>query len=158
MAINHNDLVVALIVGGLGMFMVVSDTIIYLGFYRSAYIVEAGNPVFVNKLLLGVPGIGLGLWCLFIAFLVIFPKSLRADLFSYIGIPLLLITIILAEWQPNWLKPKWLRWLEKEHGDIIGLLWEDARKRDRWEWERQVHTQEGLEAWVAQVRRSHGLD
>ena len=120
--------------------------------------VKGGNPVFVNKLLLGIPGILLGLLCLFIAFLVVFPKSQRSELFAYIGIPLLFLMVMLAEWQPTWILPKWLRWLKKEHGDIISILWDEARKRDRWEWEEQVRTQQGLEAWVAEVRHKHHLD
>jgi hypothetical protein len=69
---------------------------------------------------------------------------------------MLVITYILAIWQPWWLKPAWLRWLEKKHGDILEILWEDVRK-DRWRWEREVRTQEDLEAWVAEVRQKHGL-
>jgi hypothetical protein len=72
-------------------------------------------------------------------------------------LPLQVAAYILAACQPRWLKPAWLRWLEREHGDIIGLLWQDVRK-DRWGWERRVRTQAQLEAWVAEVRRRHGRE
>ena len=39
----------------------------------------------------------------------------------YIGIPLILLSVFLASWQPRFMKPKWLRWLEENHADIIPL-------------------------------------
>jgi hypothetical protein len=56
-----------------------------------------------------------------------------------------------------WIKPRWYRWLEEHHGDIIPLLQQEARAMGRWKWQRRVATQEGLEEWVAEVREKHGL-
>ncbi len=55
------------------------------------------------------------------------------------------------------MKPKWLKWLEQEHGDILRLLKEEANKMPYPEWDNQVETQEGLENWVAEVRKKHGV-
>ena len=66
------------------------------------------------------------------------------------------MSMILAIWQPKWLKPHWLRWLEEEHADVIHLLREDVHQ-DRWGWQRRVKTQAQMEAWVAEVRRRHNL-
>lgn len=75
----------------------------------------------------------------------------------YVGIPLILFSVILTMWQPRWLKPKWLRWLETYDRSILPLLREEARK-DGWpSWNERVKTQEGLEEWVAEVRRKHNL-
>ena len=92
-----------------------------------------------------------------LAALPLFPMSARSNIVLYIFGPLLIVTYILAMWQPWWLKPKWLRWLEKEHGRIIQVLWEEVRKEGH-SWERRVRTQEQLEQWVAEVKRKRGLD
>ena len=73
-------------------------------------------------------------------------------------LPLMMLALVLAIWQPWWIQPAWYRWLEEHHGDIIPLLQEEARAMGRWNWQRRVATQEGLERWVAEVRRKHGLD
>lgn len=85
------------------------------------------------------------------------PPEKRGDMGLYIIPPILLVMLLLAIWPPRWSKPKWLQWLEKEHDDIKALLWEDARTRGKWEWQQQVRTQEGLEAWVEEVRGKHGM-
>ena len=72
--------------------------------------------------------------------------------------PLGIITVLVVIFQPKWLKPQWVRWLEENHGDILELLTEEARKTPKWtDWAKQVSTQEGLEAWVTEVRRKHRL-
>lgn len=76
----------------------------------------------------------------------------------YILLPLLIVTLILATWQPRWLKPTWLRWLETNHEQFLYLLWEDARKMGRWKWQRQVNTQKGLEEWAIGVRNKYKFD
>jgi hypothetical protein len=43
--------------------------------------------------------------------------------------------------------------LEKNHGDILLLLLREARRTPNWE--KQVATQDGLEAWVAEVREKY---
>jgi hypothetical protein len=60
--------------------------------------------------------------------------------------------------QPSFLKPAWLKWLEREHGDIMPILQQEANATGLGIWEAQVKTQAGLEAWVAEVRHKHGLE
>lgn len=79
----------------------------------------------------------------------------------YIGIPLILLSVLLAMWQPRFMKPKWLRWLEANHGDIIHLLKEEAfaaEKREQNSWENRVKTPEGLAEWVTEVRHKYKFD
>jgi hypothetical protein len=66
-------------------------------------------------------------------------------------------SIILAIWQPRWIKPTWYRWLEENHGHIIPILQKEAQLLRGPAWSRRVATQEGLEAWVEEVRRKRGL-
>lgn len=72
--------------------------------------------------------------------------------------PSMALTVILSLVQPRFLKPKWLTWLEDHHGDILPILREEARSGDWSEWKYRVRTQEGLEEWVAEVRRKHKLN
>ncbi len=69
--------------------------------------------------------------------------------------PLGIIAVLVVVFQPKWLKPKWVRWLEDNHGDILEMLIEEGRRTPNWS--KRVNTQEGLEAWVTEVRRKHGL-
>lgn len=74
------------------------------------------------------------------------------------ALPCLLLSIILAIWQPWWIKPAWYRWLEEQHSSIIPILQKEARAMGRRKWQRRVSTQEGLEEWVEEVRRKYGLN
>jgi hypothetical protein len=61
-----------------------------------------------------------------------------------------ILSIFLIGLQPWWIKPAWVRWLEEENDDILDRLIEEARWTKGWE--KRIATQEGLEAWVAEVR------
>ncbi len=87
-----------------------------------------------------------------------FPMETRILVLDYVLTPLLLLSILFSMWQPRWLKPKWMRWLETYHHPILGLLREEARNEDWRQWQRRVQTQEGLEEWVAEVRQKNKLD
>lgn len=82
----------------------------------------------------------------------------QLELFTGIGIGIGILGLLFNFLQPSFLKPAWLKWLEREHGDIINLLSEDAQKMGLEVWEKRVETQANLEAWVAEVRRrKYGL-
>ncbi len=149
-------LVFGVCLGGVSIAFLAFGTLIRLGYLRAAYAVK-GFPVLVPRELV-FSMIPLGLMFGIFAFLPLIPSTdeLRMRIVIYLVPPLWIIAGILAIWQPWWLKPKWLRWLEKEHGDIIETLWEEVRKEGH-AWERRVRTQEQLEEWVAEVRRKHGL-
>lgn len=52
---------------------------------------------------------------------------------------------------PKWIVPRWLRWLEQEYGYCADILLEEAQRMDRWQWEMQVRTQVGMQAWIDAV-------
>jgi hypothetical protein len=141
----------------LGLFGIVTFVVglrVRLGFMRAIFAIK-GNPVFAPpNLVYGLMPLGLG--GILIAFGGLFPIQVLRDCSLDAAFFLTVLAIVLAIWQPWWLKPKWLRWLEKEHGDIIEILWEEVRQEGH-AWERRVRTQEELEQWVAEVRRKHGL-
>ena len=57
---------------------------------------------------------------------------------------------------PKFLKPPWLRWLEREHGKIIPFLRNEIQELGYQTWDRQINTQQDLEAWINTVKRKRG--
>ncbi len=143
-------------IGSVGILFFVVGILVRLGIWRAIYAAK-GYPVYMPRALgfVLIPS-GVMFLLLWLILSLPVPKETRGDLVMYVLAPTLISTYILAMWQPWWLKPKWLRWLEEEHGTIIELLWEDVRK-NLWGWERRVRTQKDLEKWVDEVRRKHGL-
>ncbi len=142
--------------GGIGIVLFLLGILSRLGYFRWIYAMKGYPVVMPHSLALVLTPIGLIAMFLGVIPMLPLAKEVRLNLGVYLFIPLLIVTYILAMWSPWWLKPKWLRWLEKEHSDILDILWEDVRQ-DRWGWERRVRTQEGLEAWVAEVREKNNL-
>jgi hypothetical protein len=79
------------------------------------------------------------------------------ELFTGVGVGFGVVGLLFNYLQPSFLKPDWLRWLEREHGDIINHLVEEANRMGLEVWEKRVETQAGLEDWVAQVRYKTGV-
>lgn len=73
----------------------------------------------------------------------------------YMGGGFLLLGVIFAGLQPSFLKPLWLKWLEREHGEIMPLLREEADRMGLNVWNERMQTQVDLEDWVAEVRRKY---
>ncbi|MEW5956938.1 MAG: hypothetical protein AB1801_04385 [Chloroflexota bacterium] len=71
-----------------------------------------------------------------------------------VPVGLAFLAILLVGLQPWWIKPRWVRWLEEENDDILDRLIEEARWTK--DWHKRVATQEGLEAWVTEVRQKWG--
>ena len=55
------------------------------------------------------------------------------------------------------LKPSWLRWLEREHGEIMPLIQQEIEEMGPRNWDQLINTQEDLKEWVEKFRRKHGL-
>ncbi len=92
-------------------------------------------------------GLGLLLWSF--AFLPFVPTNWQLPLLFGGGIEVFLGLFIL----PKLLKPKWLLWLEKEHGRLIPLLQNEIQEMGYKNWDRQINTQEELEEWVLEMKR-----
>jgi hypothetical protein len=78
-------------------------------------------------------------------------------LFVYVGSVFGIVGVIFNFLRPSFLKPIWLRGLERKHGDIMSILEKDAHEMGLEVWEKYVDNQ-GLDVWVAEVRLKHGLD
>jgi hypothetical protein len=64
-------------------------------------------------------------------------------------------SVLVVITQPKWFKPKWVRWMEDNHGDILEILIEEGRMTP--DWGETVSSQEGLEAWVKKVKKKRGI-
>jgi hypothetical protein len=80
------------------------------------------------------------------------PDTIRFVL-TYISGPFCAAGLGLAIWQPRWLTPAWLRWIEEYNYDIRSLLGKEARQTP--DWTQRIRSQADLEAWVAEVRQKH---
>ncbi len=145
-----------MIMGGLGLFLLIGGIVARLGLYKSLYVMN-GNPAFapVSLAYMSIPGSAL-----FFSFALVFflpSVEIRRQFLFFFILPYQVFLIVLSIWRPWWLKPAWIRWIEKEHSYIQPLLWEDARK-NIWKWERQMRTQKDLEKWVSEVQQKHGLE
>jgi len=72
---------------------------------------------------------------------------------NYLEKVLVVVSLI---WQPRWLKPFWLRWLEDNYGHVLEEMFEEARQMGVRNWEAQVKTQADLERWADSVAEKHG--
>ncbi len=98
---------------------------------------------------------GIGMLCFALATI---PKSMDMQaLLVYIGGGFGLFAAIVNFVQPTFLKPAWLKWLERNHGRIMPTLVKEARSMGLEAWQERVKTQEELEIWVDEVRQKHGL-
>ena len=112
------------------------------------------NHIYTGRVYVGIP-FGLALLSLAIATI---PKSVSVSgIFVYITIGFGVLGLIFAFIQPSFLKPIWLKWMEREYGDSMPLLRQEANKMGLNEWNKQMQTQKDLEKWVAEVRRKREL-
>jgi hypothetical protein len=146
---EHECIIAGLV--GLGLFFILLGESIRLGYLRKWYL-GPDDPIFYPKP--GVYGfIPLGLACIILALGLVF-QGLENWLLLGVPMFLCLIAILLVGLQPRWIKPQWVRWLEEENDDILDRLIQEARWTK--DWEKRIATQEGLEAWVAEVREKWG--
>jgi hypothetical protein len=78
-------------------------------------------------------------------------------IFAYIGGFFFAFGFVAVFVEPSFLKPAWLRWLEREHGSSMPLFWHEVHEMGPEYWQDQVETQAELEEWVTKVLSKHGL-
>ncbi len=141
-----------------GVIATVSGIWVRLGKNRAWYLVPNYYVLLPKGGHYALPVTGLMFIMLGISLLMPEPELARR-VWAVAVFPLAIVAVLVVIFQPRWLKPGWVRWLEENHGDILELLIEEARKTPKWaDWAERVSTQAGLEAWVAEVRRKHGLE
>lgn len=138
----------------LGIPFLVFGVLVQLGRCKRWYLHE-GDPLYSPKEMAYVC-IPAGLAIIIFGIALVLPtREVRQAVFWWIDFPLTIAVAVLLFWLPDWIKPAWVRWLEKNYGDILLPLLDEARKTPNWE--QHVATQEGLEGWAAKVRDKYTL-
>ncbi len=123
----------------------------HLGLWRGWYLTP--DTIFgARPALYSFVPMGLGMICL--AGSILFPAK-AGDITFYLFFAFGVLALLISFWRPKWLEPKWVCWLEENNQDMLDLIVEEGRKTQ--DWGEVVATQAGLEAWVAEIRRKHGL-
>jgi hypothetical protein len=153
---TSEQIIVILVLFGAGIFSVYFGVSGLKGHRRRSYIFPLDYGYVAG---LGNYGsIPLGIMAIIWAIAGILPLSeswqmILAFISSVLGIAGVLLGVL----QPKFMEPQWYRWLMENHEDIWYLLQKDVRQMGLDVWQRRTTTQEGLEVWVAEVRRKNGL-
>ncbi len=95
-------------------------------------------------------GLGFIEICIILALSPIMDFDTAQKMITLLVGPTFALGFVFAIWQPNWIKPYWVRWLEGNYKqEIYGLI--AAAREDAEAWERRVATQAGLEEWAKEV-------
>ena len=139
----------------IGLFFTGIGLVMRLGYMKRLYLAQGASfliPKVVKYIFLPF-----GASWMMVSLLVFVPLEYRAILFRSIFGPMLVLTLILAVWQPNWLLPYWLSYLRKTYGYGMTerLLMEAGRDPL---WFKKVKTHEGLVAWAEETAAKSGLN
>jgi hypothetical protein len=152
---NIENIGIALTLGVISLIMLVWGILVRSGKVKGWWVLKDTPIVPINAVYMTLPA---SVSFFMSAVALLWPElDERTRLFEYSGF-VLILGIILTFWRPRWLVPRWLLWLEDNHGEIYSQLREEAQKLGAREWEKRVSTQEGLEEWAMEVRRKYGWD
>ncbi|MBP8003105.1 MAG: hypothetical protein KA314_27090 [Chloroflexi bacterium] len=139
---------------GFGLVLIGIFATVKMGFIKSWFILKTLPGLLSARMI--YTALPLGLCFIFLAFVPMLPNY-DPDIFPFTYIAICIMWSALAVWvwfmykPPEWIKPEWLRWLEREYGYCIPILIEEAQKMNRWVWEAKVRKPEGLQAWIDDV-------
>lgn len=134
-----------------GFFMIYQGVMAQLGKWRRL-LMYRGFPVIAPSgvFLIAIP---MGLAIVSMGFMGIFPE---ADWIKWLMSFWFFTGTILGFWMPNWLIPRWYRWLLMNYEPVLTQMFEEVYKMGIKEWEKQTRTQTELEAWADGVAKKHG--
>ena len=113
--------VISLIIVILGVPILVFGVLVQLGRYKQWYLYK-GDPALSPKEFAYVC-IPFGLAMIILGIALVLPtREMRQAVFWGIDFPLIIAVAVLLFWLPDWIKPAWVRWLEKNYGNILFLL------------------------------------
>jgi hypothetical protein len=136
----------------IGLFLLLIGFGVRAGRFKAFALVK-GIPVLMPRAIknMSIPlGITFIIWGISMSNLV--PNmEIRRGLFEWLVMPLMFMSAVLGVWNPKWLRPQWLNYLEDEYGTVMWKLLDEARK-DVPGWSRRVRTRAGLEEWAEETR------
>lgn len=134
---------------GLGVGLTLAGVLYISGKYKSPYFFTDERQRLVFKM-----GIGFGSFYFFLGLGVLVAIAFPNSYFStYNGSAIFVWLALLTPlanilWLALGVKPKWIKWLEKEYPRSISFLGSEARKMGLRKWQAQIRTQVDLEKWV----------
>ena len=136
----------------IGIFFVGLFLVVRLGLIKSWFILKTLPGLLSARMIYAfLPG---GLFFIALGIAAMIPAHTLdegVNLIIYFSFPFIALALLCLVWVPNWVKPHWLQWLEREYGYCLDILIEEGQKMGRWEWEARVRTQAGMEAWVDEI-------
>ena len=143
----ENIFIAVLILALPGVFLVSYGISLLIGKNKILFMTDH---IYSGRAYMGIPG-GLTFLSWFIAGVV------QLEMLTYLGVVFSIISLLVAFIQPSFLKPAWLKWLEREHREIMPLLRQEVKTMGYKTWNKQMKTQADMEKWVAEVRAKHEL-
>lgn len=126
------------------------------GAMKRAYITRGIPGVYPRNTVYALIPLGIFFLYLGVVALIVGEQWPENTLYFAGAVGLLGLILLSLIWQPGWLKPYWLQWLEEHYGHVLEEIFEEARQMGAYEWEAQVRTQADLEQWADQVARKYG--
>jgi hypothetical protein len=126
-----------------------------LGYLKRMFIQEKMTGVYSRNTAYALMPAGLFLLSFYPIFLWKGDKPLEDTSSLVVLIVLFVLPLLTLVWQPVWLKPAWLQWLEANYKPVLEKMFKAARKMGVSQWEAQVKTQAGLEQWADDLARKH---
>ena len=145
----------------IGIFFIGVFLVVRLGMIKSWFILKTLPGLLSARMIYAfLPG---GLFFIALGIAAMTPTNTLdegVNLIIYLSFPFIALALLCLVWVPNWVKPNWLQWLEREYGYCLDILIEEGQQMNRWEWEGKVRTQEGMQAWIDEVfaRRRSEVD
>ena len=136
----------AVSLGAVGAYVVIR-----LGCFKSWYILVPLPGRLGPAMFYALPAFGLGFTVLLLSAVFQVPNPAQHNPWFTAFLILEGVGLLFMTWPPSWIKPRWVRWLEREYGYGLHILLEDARAMGRWRWETRVRTRQGLEDWAQEV-------
>jgi hypothetical protein len=148
------SLLVGILLLGLGIWWIWDSIQFYCCRLGKAhlYLIEGAYPGY-RALSYGLGPLGIGLICAGIGIALPLSPDVTLSVLAYLARPFFVVGFVLAIWQPHWLTPSWLKWIEEYNYDIRSLLGKEARQASGWA--QRIRSQADLEAWVAEVRQKY---
>jgi|GEM_PF-1274989 len=127
-----------------------------LGYLKRMFIQKKATGVYSRNTVYALIPAGLFLLSFYPVFLWKGNRPLDHISSSVVLVVLFALPLVALVWQPVWLKPAWLQWLEANYKPpVLERMFKAAHRMGVPQWETQVKTQAGLEQWADGLARKH---
>jgi hypothetical protein len=127
-----------------------------LGFFKHLYITKGIPGIYARNSIYGAIPLGLAFMILGVDHAFENLEFFGQSLFSWMFYGCMVLALGFLIWQPRWLKPAWLCWLEFHYGHVLDEMLKEAREMGTRTWGGRVRTQEDLEQWANSVAEKYG--